>query len=629
MDEVHRVIRRVHADEAHGDCHVVRACIALDQVQCAQGHLLCEIEPRARLRFQTHCELAGVGLRENLHAEPATENPHGEHRCGEVAGDEQPATGHKWPREDGHKGLMGRKGLARSLRPLGPFRPSEQPHTQHRHERAAQKIRRHHRKAHRHRQRREERFRCARHEKRGRENREHAEHREQSRHRGLQRGVVGGAGCGGTAVQMRVDVFDRDRGFIHQDSHRERESAERHQMDALARHPQRERRRQQRHRDINDHDDRTPHAAQKQQHHEPRQSRADCAFFHQIANRTIHHRRLIHLQRYLHVLRHCGLKLRKVCLHQIHHRKRRGIGAFRHRHVHCAAAVHERVARHDVALIIHARHVADIDCAVRRHANRHGFEVLRVFHHGVHGNDRILVAEIHVPARAQHVCRGDGLHDFIRRHPQCAQPLRLCIHHDRPCAPAKRRRRRDSGQRGKKRAHHVQCRVLHLTHRPRRVLRRKNKLPDRHRARVEARYKRPRRARWHECARAIHIRHRLRHRRRHIRAGVELQLHDARALDALALHMLDARDVQKVILVVVSEVALHLRRVHAAVRLRDVDRRDAQRGEHIARHPLNRHPPAEAQRHHGDDHRKWSAERTADEVHEKRGRVLQHRADKV
>ena len=150
-------------------------------------------------------------------------------------------------------------------------------------------------------------------------------------------------------------------------------------------------------------------------------------------------------------------------------------------------------------------------------------------------------------------------------------------------------------------------------------------MPHRHAARVEPRDERPRRARWHKGARAVHVGHGLRHRRRHVGAGMELQLHDARALDALRLHVLDAGDVEKVILVVVREEALHLRRIHPAKRLRDVDRRDAERREHIARHARNREPSAEAHREHRDQDGHRAAERGAGEIHEGGGQSLSAR----
>ena len=65
---------------------------------------------------------------------------------------------------------------------------------------------------------------------------------------------------------------------------------------------------------------------------------------------------------------------------------------------------------------------------------------------------------------------------------------------------------------------------------------------------------------------------------------MKLKLHDGGSLDVLRLDVLDARDVEEVILVVVGQVAFHLRRIHAALRLRDVDGGNAQRREDIARH---------------------------------------------
>ena len=55
---------------------------------------------------------------------------------------------------------------------------------------------------------------------------------------------------------------------------------------------------------------------------------------------------------------------------------------------------------------------------------------------------------------------------------------------------------------------------------------------------------------------------------------MKLKLHDRGSLDVFRLHMLDPRDVEEMVLVVVGQVAFHLRRIHAAIRLRDVDRRN-------------------------------------------------------
>ena len=90
----------------------------------------------------------------------------------------------------------------------------------------------------------------------------------------------------------------------------------------------------------------------------------------------------------------------------------------------------------------------------------------------------------------------------------------------------------------------------------------------------------------HEGSRAIDVADGFRHGLAHVGVRVEHQLHQCRALDTLAFHVIDAGDVEEVILVVVSEIAFHLRRIHAAVRLRDVDGRIADLRKDIDRHAL-------------------------------------------
>ena len=97
---------------------------------------------------------------------------------------------------------------------------------------------------------------------------------------------------------------------------------------------------------------------------------------------------------------------------------------------------------------------------------------------------------------------------------------------------------------------------------------------------------------------------------------MELQLEQRRALDGLRLHVLDAGDVEEVILVIISEVALHLRRVHAAVRLRHVNGGNAQRGEDVARHLLQgQRGPQGHRRHPGQDGER-TAQGLCDQIHD-------------
>ncbi len=69
---------------------------------------------------------------------------------------------------------------------------------------------------------------------------------------------------------------------------------------------------------------------------------------------------------------------------------------------------------------------------------------------------------------------------------------------------------------------------------------------------------------------------------------MELQFDEPDALDRLALDMLDPGDVEEVVLVIVDDEPLHLRRVHAAERLRHIQHGDAQIREDVSRHAVER-----------------------------------------
>src|SRR4051812_17501284 len=79
--------------------------------------------------------------------------------------------------------------------------------------------------------------------------------------------------------------------------------------------------------------------------------------------------------------------------------------------------------------------------------------------------------------------------------------------------------------------------------------------------------------------------------------------------------MLNAGDVEEVIFVVISEVTLHLRRVHSAIRLRHVNRRHSERRKNIARHPLQGDPCAERDGNHQHDNGDGTAQRWGGQVH--------------
>ena len=82
--------------------------------------------------------------------------------------------------------------------------------------------------------------------------------------------------------------------------------------------------------------------------------------------------------------------------------------------------------------------------------------------------------------------------------------------------------------------------------------------------------------------------------------GWKTELHQRRALDRLRFDVLDAVDVEEVVLVVVGEEPFHLRGVHAAVRLGHVDDGHAQIGKDVARIRMMANKPFKIDGNHHD-----------------------------
>ena len=85
------------------------------------------------------------------------------------------------------------------------------------------------------------------------------------------------------------------------------------------------------------------------------------------------------------------------------------------------------------------------------------------------------------------------------------------------------------------------------------------------------------------------------------------QLEQAISLNGLIFDALDVVDVKEVILVVVDEVAFHLRRTHSAIRLRNVNHWKIQVREDIDAHPPNRQNGTEGDSDYEYKNRGWTA----------------------
>ena len=73
------------------------------------------------------------------------------------------------------------------------------------------------------------------------------------------------------ALHLVVDVLDLDGRLVDQDADRQRQAAQRHEVDRLPGEPERHERPAERERDVEHDDDDAPPVAQEEQHHQPGQ----------------------------------------------------------------------------------------------------------------------------------------------------------------------------------------------------------------------------------------------------------------------------------------------------------------------------------------------------------------------
>ena len=167
-----------------------------------------------------------------------------------------------------------------------------------------------------------------------------------------------------------VDVLDLDGRLVDQDADGQRQAAEGHQVDRLAREPERHERPADRERDVEDDDDDAPPVAEEDQHHQPGQDRAEDALGRQAPHGVGDGGRLVELEADLDVVGEDRLHLGQGFLDVPDDRERRGVGPLGHQDVDGPAAVDQRIAGGDVAGVLHGGHVAEVD---RRGSRRPGW----------------------------------------------------------------------------------------------------------------------------------------------------------------------------------------------------------------------------------------------------------------
>jgi hypothetical protein len=236
-----------------------------------------------------------------------------------------------------------------------------------------------------------------------------------------------------------------------------------------------------------------------------------------------------------------------------------------------------------------------VDRGVRTHSDRDVLQLLDVANQRVDRHDRHELADPDVARGTDRVAVGQCSDQLIGRERVGPQPLGIGPDHHGALVAAEGRRRRDPRQAGEHRADLEQRLVLDLADRP--GLAREHEIAHGHAAGVEPGDEGRDGARRHEGARAGDVADGLGHRLGHVGAGVEEELHHRHALDVAALDVVDARNVQEVIFVIVGEQPLHLGRVHAAVGLGHVDHRQIEVREDVDRHPRHGQRTAEHDRH--------------------------------
>ncbi len=292
------------------------------------------------------------------------------------------------------------------------------------------------------------------------------------------------------------------------------------------------------------------------------------------------------------------MEARQVGFDGLDHRERRGVRSFGYGDVDGAASIHQRVAGLDVGTIFDRSDVAYEDRLRCVRADGNIVQVLEIPDYGVDRHHRHKVADADVTRWANRVTGTQRLHHLVRRHVVGTQFLGVQANKDGALARTKGRRCRHAWQGREQWAHLEERRILKLGDCFR--LAGEDEVSDWNAAPVEPHHERRHGSRGHEGAGAIDVADRLCRGLRHVGPGMELELDQPDALDRFAFDMLDAGDVEEVVLIIVDDEPFHLRRVHAAVRLGHIQDGHPKIWKNVPGHPIDRQ---EAHKRNRYDHR--------------------------
>ena len=399
-----------------------------------------------------------------------------------------------------------------------------------------------------------------------------------------------------------VDVLDPHGGIVHQHTHGQRESAQRHHVERFPQRSQHGDAHKNGERDRQGHDEGTAPAPQKEQDHGGREARRNERFDHDALERRFHEERLVGEHIHLERRGQPGKDPGEGVAHPIDHVDGAGAARLEDRHQRAAHAV----AVHDVGLhripIAHLRHVAHAHKGPVDHANGEIVQRLDGTGAAVEAYGVLAFADLRGPAGQHQILRADGVGHIGGRQPPRLQLHGIQIDIDEPRAPAVRLRHARATHGGQACADAVGAQVIELL--LGQGIPAQRELQHRHVGRIVANDERSAGPGRHDAQDGLRLCGNLRHRTFHRGVGLEEHLHHGDAGERLRFDVLDAGERGgEGALEGCGKAPFHFFRRQAVVRPDHRDHRNVQLREDIGGHAPRRQHPEQHDQQGADDER--------------------------
>src|SRR5580704_1169716 len=386
-----------------------------------------------------------------------------------------------------------------------------------------QKIRSHHREHHRFRQRHEQVPRYSRKEEHGHEDDADGKRGNERRNRNLLSAVQNRVLHFLAQRQVPIDILDFHRRVVDQNTDRQRQPTERHDVDGLAQSAQHDDRSQDRKRDGNPNNHRAAPVAQKKQNHQASEASRNRSFLQHAVNRCTHEDRLISQRLYMQLRRQSRLNLGQQSLDPCNDAEGRGLTCFQYRNQYGALSIDP----HDVSLrrkaISHVGHIADVNSCAAHRLNRQ----LIQFRHGCGtavGIDGILKrSDFGGPRRKNQVLRANRVHHVQRRQTLGLQRVRIQVDLNLPLLSTIRIRNGASRDRDQAGSNEIYAEVKQLL--LRKLFSRKRQLNNGYTGRAVSNDQRRSRPRWQLPKLSLRNRRHLRDRFGNVRVRLKKHFH--------------------------------------------------------------------------------------------------------